>query len=218
MGSIPFERCTETVIQLLFRLIRSPQCRVFRTSDAEPSPFERCWFYAGGIFCLHVGERSSSCLLRHWIILSFSRFVYLHSLPTSSLHAWTNSWNFFISPRVSLQAGDTSFECSLRHCTTCPPAAGTSLHSLAASSAQGFAFCAAGATAAIVRQSTPASRETHFAGMPENTVLVLIIFTPPLRLINSADISERSAKPRIHGLNYITCAEAGILPQFLEIA
>jgi hypothetical protein len=60
---------------------------------------------------------------------------------------------------------------------------------LAASSAQGLAFCTAETPVATVKQNAPASTANHFVCTPENNDLFFIRLTPFLWLKNSADFS-----------------------------
>jgi hypothetical protein len=92
------------------------------------------------------------------MILPCPGFMALQNLSSSALHAWTKSWNFsFFICMFSLQAGDSSFECCLRHCAKRPCPGCTPLQKLATSSAQGFAFGSAQAEDAMDKQNAAAS-------------------------------------------------------------
>jgi hypothetical protein len=130
----------------------------FSTESADSRLIDHCRLLGCSIFSLHSGDNSLSCFLRHRMILPCPGFMSLQSFSSSALHAWTKSWNFsFIIFRSSLQAGDSSFECSLRHCTRRPCPGCTPLQKLETSSAQGFAFGSAQAGDAMDKQNAAAS-------------------------------------------------------------
>src|SRR5665647_486884 len=101
------------------------------------------------------------------MILPPPRFSSLQNFLASCPQACLKLFAFalalaFAFTMLSLQAGDNSLECCLRHFATRPPPGCIPWQSLAASSAHGFAFCAADAPVAIATQNTPASTANHF--------------------------------------------------------